>query len=188
MKALPTQRGAQVPLSNKQKAAISKLARQAWVLLKQRGATDESESDYRGREAIAACGRRVSEALNGDFEILEAHFLANAGKTGRAFTSAMKAESNGARQARFKITKLLAKHGLPDSYAAKIMQDKFKTTLDAASEKQLWAVYYDCQRGTKAHKNTAPGHAVKASGGSVMSLMQQAQARFGGTKGDTIPF
>lgn len=176
--ALPTQRGSQVPLSNPQKAYLSKCAKQAWTVLKQRGATDESEKEYRQRESLAACGRRVSEALNGDFETLEAHFLANAGKTARAFNAAMKADSNGERQARHKITQLLNKHQVAESYAASIMRDKFKTSLDAASEKQLWAVYYDCQRGMKS----------RGTGKTAAQLLQEAEARFGHTHDDSIPF
>lgn len=172
-KPFPKARGGQVPLSNPQKAYISKLAKQAWAVLKGAGATDESEKEYRQRESIAAVGRRISEALNGDFETLEAHFLANAGKTVRAFNAAMKAESNPARQGRHKITQLLAKHNADEGYAAKIMRDKFKTTLDAASEKQLWAVYYDCQRGMKSHGPKK----------SVTQLMADAEAH-----ADTIPF
>ncbi len=182
MKPFPSARGAQVPLSRPQKAYLSKLAQQAWTVLKRAGATDESAEEYRHREAISSVGRRISEAVNGDFEVLEAHFLACAGKTAKAFDSAMRADSNGARQARWKISKLLAKHGLTDSYAAKIMQDKFKTTLDAASEKQLWAVFYDCQRGMKAHKLTGLDRPVLSS---AQTLMQRAQARFAEAAEDT---
>lgn len=175
--AFPSQRGSQVPFSNQQKAYISGLARKAWLLLKQNGATDESEKDYRGRESIAAVGRRVSEALNGDFETLEAHFLANAGKTGRAFQVAMSAESKGARQARFKIKQLLGKHQITEAYASAICRDKFKTTLEAASEKQLWSIYFDCERGMKARQ-----------GKTADQLMKEAEARFASAHDDTIPF
>ncbi len=175
--SFPRQRGSQVPFSNGQKAYISGLARKAWLLLKQNGATDESEKDYRGRESIAAVGRRVSEALNGDFETLEAHFLANAGQPVKAFNSAMKADSNDARQARFKIKKLLTKHSLTEAYAAAIMKDKYKTTLDGASAKQLWSIYYDCQRGMKSRQ-----------GKSADQLMKEAEARFVPAQDDTIPF
>lgn len=175
--AFPSQRGSQVPFSNGQKAYISGLARKAWLLLKQNGATDESEKDYRGRESIAAVGRRVSEALNGDFETLESHFLANAGQTAKAFTSAMKADSNGNRQARFKIRQLLTKHGLTEAYAAAICRDKFKTTLEGASEKQLWSIFFDCQRGMKSRQ-----------GKTAEQLMKEAEARFAPVQDDTIPF
>lgn len=177
MKALPRQRGSQVPFSNDQKAEISRLARNAWLLLKQNGATDETEKEYRQRESIAAVGRRVSEALNGDFEDLASHFLKNAGKIGPAFDAAMKAESNDARQARFKIKKLLTKHSLTEAYAAAIMQDKYKTTLDGASAKQLWSIYYDCQRGMKSRQ-----------GKTADQLMKEAEARFVPAQDDTIPF
>jgi hypothetical protein len=176
--SIPRQRGDQVPLSNSQKAIISGIARQAWTLLKQNGATDETEKEYRQRESIAAVGRRVSEALNGDFSALQAHFLANAGKTGRAFTSAMRAESNGGRQARFKIGQLLAKHKLTEAYASAICRDKFKTTLEAASEKQLWSIFFDCQRGMKSRQ---PGKTAD-------QLMQEAEARFVSAHDDSIPY
>lgn len=125
------------------------MAEEAWKMLSRAGAIDESLSDWRRREAIGACKRRISEALNADYETLEAHFLAMAGKPGKAFNAAMRAESNPARQARHKLDKLLLKHRLQPDYAAKIMRDKFKTTLDAASEKQLWAIYFDVQRNMK---------------------------------------
>lgn len=177
MKPLPHRPGSQVPLSNSQKRDLSRLAKKAWLLLQQNGATDESEKDYRGRESIAAVGRRISEAVNGDFETLEAHFLANAGQSAKAFNSAMKADSNEARQARFKIKTLLAKHQITEAYAAAICRDKFKTSLEGASAKQLWSIYFDSLRGMKSRQ-----------GKTADQLMKEAEARFASAHDDTIPF
>ncbi len=157
MKPFPTKRGDSAPLSNPQKAYLSGLAKKAWTLLRQNGATDESEKEYRQRESIGLVGRRVSEALNGDFEALEAHFLAASGQSGRAFEKAMKADSNDARQALWKLRGLLQKHGKAEDYAAKIMRDKFKTTLPEATAKQVWSVFFDCQRNFKKQTATPAG-------------------------------
>ncbi len=153
---IPRQRGAQVPLSKPQKAHLSRLAKEAWTMLDRAGAIDEKADDWRRDQAISACGRRISEAVNGDFETLQAHFLGMAGKTDRAFQSAMRADSNDVRQARHKLDTFCRQHGLQPEYPAKIMRDKFKTTLDDASAKQLWAVFFDCKRN-KGRKAPAEG-------------------------------
>lgn len=179
MRPLP-QSGGAAPLSNRQKAYLSGLAKTAWRILSQGGGTDEKEQEYRQREAISCCGRRISEARNGDFSDLEAHFLALAGKSGRAFDSAMKADSNPARQALFKLRKLLQKQGRAEDYAAKILRDKYKTTLTEATAKQLWSVYFDCQRTFRSTQGK--------SGGSASALMTRAAARWSGNDDTSIPF
>lgn len=171
--------GGAAPLSNRQKAYLSGLAKAAWRILSQGGGTDEKEADYRKREAISCCGRRISEARNRDFSDLEAHFLALSGKSGRAFDSAMKADSNPARQALYKLRQLLAKQGRDESYAAKILRDKFKTTLADASAKQLWSVYFDCQRTFRSAKGDAAGSGA---------LIRKAARRWEGTDDTSIPF
>lgn len=155
MKPFSTQRGACAPLTNRQKAELSRLARDAWTLLDGAGAIDEKEKEWRQREAIEACGRRISEAVNGDYEILQAHFLAKGGKTGRAFNAAMKADSNPARQARFKLDQICRQNGLTADYPAKIMRDKFRCTLDSATDRQLWAVFFDVKRNMAKRAKTA---------------------------------
>jgi hypothetical protein len=130
------------PLSKLQKATLSQWAKKGYTRAKDLDLTDESESDWRGREAIAACGRRVSEATNGDYLLLLAHFQNLSGDSGRAFSSVMRAEGDPKRQAMHKLTTELAKADLDQSYAEKICLDTYKCTLAQASAKQLWQLMY----------------------------------------------
>lgn len=138
----PRQRGAQVPLSNEQKGYLSRLAKEAYQRLLHVGALDpdeENETAFRQRETLEVCGRRISEALNGDFEDIEARFLMLKGDTKRAFASAMKGDTNEERQARWKLALLCQKL-------------KIETpTLEGASVKRIWAVYFNIKQNPKYH-------------------------------------
>lgn len=130
------------PLSNLQKATLSQWAKKGYTRAKELDLTDEREADWRGREAIAACGRRISEATNGDYLILLTHFQNLAGDSGKAFSSAIRAESDPHRQALYKLREELRKAGLEESYAEKICMDTNRCTIAQATSKQVWNLMY----------------------------------------------
>lgn len=130
------------PLSKLQKATLSQWAKQAHRRARDLDLTDETESDWRGREAIAACGCRTSEAVNGDYLLLLAHFQNLAGDSGKALANTLRAESDPKRQALHKLRQELAKAGLEESYAEKICMDTYKCTLAQATARQTWQIMY----------------------------------------------
>lgn len=154
-KPFPRQRGAHVPLTGHgskdpgQKGYLSQLAKEAFQFLTAKGAMEgETEKEFRQRESIEACGRRISEAVNGDFELIEARFLMLMGRTKRAFESAVKADTNPERQARFKLAQLCEERGLE------------VPALENASVKRIWAVFFNIKNQPKRVAAKALGHAV----------------------------
>ena len=146
-KPFPKQRGANVPLTNEQKGYLSRLAKEAFAFLTAKGAIeDETEKEFRQRESIDACGRRISEAVNGDFEDLEGRFFLLMGRTKQAFSSVIKAETNDERQARWKLAQLCQQRGVE------------VPALEGASVKRIWAVYFNLKNQPKrqAAKATKP--------------------------------
>lgn len=131
-------RGDNAPLTNKQKAELSRLAQEAHAFLTSKGAIDEALESWRRAESIQACGRRISEGLNGDFSLIQAHFLMLAGKSSKALDSALQADSNDERQARFKLAQLCKQLGKP------------VPALEGASLKQIWAVFFNLKNAAKA--------------------------------------
>lgn len=155
------QRGANAPLTGSggkkpgQKGYLSQLAAEAHAFLTSKGAIDEPLEAWRRAESVRACGRRISEAVNGDFETIEAHFLALMGRTKKALESAFKADTNEERQARFKLAQLCQQRGL----AVPELKD--------ASVKQIWAVFFNI-------KNQPKRKAAKAARPDLHAELAQA--------------
>jgi hypothetical protein len=81
----------QKPLTPKQRAAIGRQAAAAYKRQQQHDLHDGlSSQDWIRREAVVACGSRISEALNAQFEALMRHFCLLAGETGKALEIEMK--------------------------------------------------------------------------------------------------
>ncbi|WP_009964038.1 hypothetical protein [Verrucomicrobium spinosum] len=130
------------PLTNLQKATLSQWAKKGYTRAKELDLTDEKEADWRGRESIAACGRRISEATNGDYLVLLAHFQSLAGDSGKAFASTMRAQNDPKRQALHKLDSELTKAGLDRAYAEAICMSTYKCSIAQASPKQTWQLMY----------------------------------------------
>jgi hypothetical protein len=114
------------------------LAKEAFAFLTAKGAIEgESEAEFRRRESVEACGRRISEAVNGDFELIEARFLMLMGRTKRALESAIKADTNDERQARWKLAQICKERGLE------------VPALEGASVKKIWAVFFNIKNQPK---------------------------------------
>jgi len=132
-------RSMNVPLTGKQKGELSRLAKLAWQRFKGLGLTDETESDFRGREAVECegVGCRVSEAKNGHFEKLESHFKNLAGNSAGALDAELRSQTAEVRQARHKLDQLLAEKGHVTGYAEVICQSTYKCSLSKATAEQL---------------------------------------------------
>lgn len=131
-----------IPLSNTQKATLSQTAKRAWQRHREHGLTEETEKDWRTREAIECCKCRISEATNGNFLALDAHFKNLAGDSGGAFKATMKMPGDEKRQAMAKLKAELKKAGKDISYAEAISKDTFKRTLEEASPAQVWKLMF----------------------------------------------
>ncbi len=144
-------RGQSTPLSNKEKAHLSRLAQDAWSQLARAGATDQREHEWRREQALSAAGVRISEATRRHFASLKAHFLAMAGKAGEAFQTAVNDDprENPRRQALWQLRAELAKNQLDASYAEEILRDKYRATFATATDKQVWTIVYDIRRNRR---------------------------------------
>lgn len=103
------------PLSPKQRGYLGTLATQAYRYLTGKGAIDEPEKEWRHREAISACGFRISEAPSNRFDALEQHFLTLAGKSSKALERALGPE-NDMRQLAHEISVAAREAGVTPAY------------------------------------------------------------------------
>jgi ABC-type arginine transport system ATPase subunit len=137
-------------LSPKQRTMLTQIAARGWRKMSDAKAIDEPFDDWRTREAVAACGARISQAPASAFDDLFEHFKVLSGAVVQAFDIAMGPE-NERRQWIFKIRKDLEMASLADEYALSIAQDKFKRGAFAElTLKQLQALFYDTHRAVKA--------------------------------------
>jgi hypothetical protein len=146
------QRGLDVKLGAKEKQALAILAKQAYDVMKRNGATDETPDEFRQRLSEQACGLRISEARRRHFNDIKAAFLMITGRTTAALHAADRSATEGVRQALHQLRTELKRHGLAEGYAEAICRDKFKRSLGEASEKQVWAIYYDVKKNRKRER------------------------------------
>jgi len=170
-------------LKNNQKAEIGILAKQAFQKAEKHGLNDGlKEADWRHREAIKACGLRISEASQQHYDELVSHFSQLAGQPGRAFGAEMRKGTDSQRIALFKLREELAKQGLTDGYAASIAKHKFKVmSLERLTAKQVWVLVYDLRRiaggaAGKARKAAASQAQVAGSQTAKAGRRLRAQA------------
>lgn len=145
--------GTSQPLSRRQKWMLSDLAEAAWLHLGLRDQLGGEPLDtFRHRIARSVCGRRISEAVNGDYKALEARFLSLRAESARAFESALKSETEGLRIAHHKLATELRAHGLQPGYAETIASAIFKRPLGELHTKEIWKVFYTIRNRGKAKK------------------------------------
>lgn len=178
-----TEPGLNAPLSNREKYELSALAKKAWQKMARAHATDESEKDFRQRMSIQSCGRRISEALRGDYNKIEAALAIIAGETGRALQAGYRDQTSGARIAMNKLTVLLKEQGRDISYAARICRSMNKVELEDATSSQIWKVYYSLagtpeQRAARlvAYKARSPRKAKAGSRHTIPTTTPEALA------------
>lgn len=131
-------------LSSRQVSALVITAKQAWESVRKvRDDVGKDFAAWRQAEAVKVCGRRISQALAGDFELLRSHFRNLAGHAGAAYKSAMRSTQEGERIALAKLEEECALRDLPMSYPAAIARRQFKkTNLADCSAKQLWCLVF----------------------------------------------
>ncbi len=130
------------PLSRTQKQRLAILSREAYASQPNlvRGAT--KFDCWRHAQAIKCCGRRISEAGQGDYLPLKAHFLDLAGKPVAAMQAHMRRETEPQRIALHKLARECAAKGLSLAYPATICRAQYRCTLEEANEKQLWRLFF----------------------------------------------
>lgn len=114
---------------------LGRMAGDAWLKHHHSGATEETEKEWRHREARACIrkliggeGLTISEAPKEFFDALYAHFLALQGQSGKAFEVHM-GPGNEERQWRFKIAAAAKALGLPADYGRTLRPEQLKGLL-----------------------------------------------------------
>lgn len=137
------ERGTARPLDNVAKWRLSALAERAYGLLKSRGMlAGETLEGYRGRIAVAACGKRIRHACLGDRMKIQGAFLREMERAEEASRCAVKAQATAKDIALFKLKELCERRQFPATYAAGIAWRVFKLTLEQCSAKQVWKVFF----------------------------------------------
>lgn len=132
------------PLSNKQKAYLAQLIKQAYLrVVGEAGPDVASVEDWRHQQVAAACGKLGLRCCGqDDYKRIEAHFLELLGEHGRAMKAHVAAETEPRRQAEAVLVRELERFGLRMGYAEAICQRQYKCGLFDASEGQLWKLVY----------------------------------------------
>lgn len=149
-------------LSKEQKRMIAMAAHAAWAVSPDREGMIECNGEL-SLSAIEAAWRHhqqglvlglprqsLTEAHQGDFAPLLAHFSALAGREAAADNWAARAATDGPRRARWILERELKARGLSTGYAAAICRTQNKCVLDDASEKQLWRLVFTVRNRRKA--------------------------------------
>lgn len=167
------------PLSGEQKLDLVKLSELAFKVRFQntvgaipsdKAQRRKAEAAFRQEQAEIAVGVRVSEALQKHWNDLKAHFEALIGESGAAFSTLMKAHSNGQRQAWHKLHVALRERGLDENYAGAIARSQFKKELTGLSEKQLWCIYF-----TITNRRSKGGAPRRRASGKISTTQTNAQ-------------
>jgi hypothetical protein len=96
---------------------------------------------------------------------LLAHFADLTGEGGRALKLLLRHGEEARIRVFFRLQQCLAERGLVEAYAAQIAKCKYKRELGDLSEKQLWAIYFDCKKRPLAVKaKPAPRHVAESLG------------------------
>lgn len=129
------------PLTRHQKANLSILARRAYE--ERRAANPGMDADtWRRDQSIAACGKRITEATQGDYLRLRAHFEDLCGEPDRAMRT-MWEEDNQATKVAFRRLCIECKQrGLDLNYPGVICKKQFHCSLKEATAKQLWCLIF----------------------------------------------
>lgn len=143
-------------LSLDQKRILAQRARAAYLAWGGREHFEAVNSDltktacfeaWRHVETGKAVGiQSFRELTQAHFKRVEAHFLGLAGETQRAQYALDRDQDNARRQAMWKLTAMLRDRGLGHDYAATICRSKYRCTLDAATTKQVWSLFYDVRK------------------------------------------
>ncbi|MES2596411.1 MAG: hypothetical protein V4662_13785 [Verrucomicrobiota bacterium] len=132
--------GTSTPLDKRRRQQLGQLARNVWQRLHKLGVVTETCDEWRHRIATTACGRRISAATVGDFKIIQAAFLREAGQEQAAQRAINKAATTAVEIARNALRKALAKHGKTAAYAEAIAMRTWKRPLASINAKETWGI------------------------------------------------
>jgi|GEM_PF-3589097 len=137
-------KGLAKPLSNWQKFKLSDLAKSVYAYLRGQGQCQgEDGTAWRHRIAVAACGKRISQASHGDFKLIQAELLKERGRVEAARRTLAQAKATPAAIAMHNLMKLCRETGTPASHAHTMASRFYKgTELHDLNAKQLWTIFY----------------------------------------------
>ena len=139
-------------LTPAQRSLLAVLARRAWAKLDAAGAIEISFDEYRHEKSIEVCGRKISEARPGDFDILFVTFKAAAGDIDAAYRRASSRVDNQCRTLIHRIHSYLDAPGITLAYGLKIARDKFgwtKPHFEGLAAYQLEQLSWDIKRAVR---------------------------------------
>lgn len=164
-------------LSNKQKAYLAQLAREAFArqcaeASREEGAVLEGGifvnaflndfEEWRHEQVARACDKLgLRCCTQDDYGAVKGHFLAMLGREGQALKAMVRGDGNPKRVADYKLNEALREAGLARGYAEAICRNMFGVGLAEAGVKQVWKVFYTVRNRMKARKPVSQ----KASGG-----------------------
>jgi hypothetical protein len=129
------------PLTKEQKMRLAILARKA-AAVKELAFDNQQMNAWRQEVSIRACGLRISEASQCHWADLKSAFEDLAGDSVAAYQTQLRDGDNKRRVALWKLTQALDAKGLQMGYAAAICRAQFKCSIEDASAKQLWNLFY----------------------------------------------
>ena len=149
---LHTEPGMSVPMNGPTKFKLVSAAKAVHAYLHAKGSIDpeETEEAFRRRMAIQACGRRISEALNGDYNLIMAALKSAMGDVKGALHHADRHGTDPKRIALNKLTEVLAAQGRNIGYAIPFLKRTRHVTLESATAKDIWAAFCRFNGGNKA--------------------------------------
>lgn len=149
--APPPPRGLAAPLNKLDKWRLSDLAQRTYGTLKAAGEIPAGETlaAFRHRVAIAACGRRISQATLSDRGAIQAAFLHLKGDTQAAAQATARALGTEGAIATNALRRNLRERGLTMSYAEAIAMRVFKRPVAELAAKETWQVIFTVRNNHK---------------------------------------
>lgn len=157
----PIYTGHNRPLTNPQRAALGLLFKKAYQRAVDHHATDLNEADWRREQCITMVGCTISNATNGQYEMLKMYGEDLCGNSGKAFALAMLLPEQEKIRLQELVRRAIARwsdYGMTDAYAAAIIKGKFgsKQPKDLTPWELSQLVYTINNRG-QAKKEKAEG-------------------------------
>ncbi len=136
------------PLSREQKANLAILARRAFAV-RSAAHPGVNADTWRREESIRAVGKRITEATQGDYLRLRAHFEDLAGQSDKALRTLWQEDNQATKVAYRRLCIECRQRGLALSYPGAICQKQFHCALNEATAKQLWCLVFTIRNRRK---------------------------------------
>lgn len=146
------EKGSAQPLTKRQKWRLSDLAESVYLFLQRAGQIQgEDLKAWRGRIAMEACGKRISQASHGDYKLIQAALLHARGREEDARRVQIQAKATPAAIALHQLRELCRETHTPLAYAETLAKRFYKgTPLQDLTARQLWTVVYTIRNNTNA--------------------------------------